>query len=263
MRCVRADYPGGWATANVYIIADTHIGDPMADTKLTARRVEAIAKDPYGLCILNGDILNTALRNSVSDVYGEVATPMQQIDEACALLAPIKDKIIGATTGNHEARTYRSDGIDMMRLVCRQLGVEDKYAPEGVLIFLRFGKRNAHGCGGGRVDTPQWYSIYATHGCGGGRKEGAKAIRLADMAAIVDADVYVHGHTHLPMILKQSYFRTSSQMCSVQLVEKLFVNSGAALDYGGYGQSYEFKPASKGNPVIHLDARDKHATATL
>jgi hypothetical protein len=83
------------------------------------------------------------------------------------------------------------------------------------------------------------------------------------MAAIVDADVYVHGHTHLPMILKQSYFRTSNQMCSVQLVEKLFVNSGAALDYGGYSQSYEFKPASKGNPVIHLDARDKHATATL
>ena len=34
-------------------------------------------------------------------------------------------------------------------------------------------------------------------------KEGrAKAIRLADMACIVDADIYIHSHTHLPMIMK-------------------------------------------------------------
>ena len=259
---MRVDYPATWTAANVYIVADLHIGDPMADTRLIAHRVEAIANDPQGLCILNGDILNTALRNGVSDVYGEVASPMQQIDEACALLLPIRDKIIGATTGNHEARTYKSDGVDMMRLVCRQLGVEDKYSPEGVLIFLRFGKRSAHGTHKDQ-NTAQWYSIYATHGSGGGRKEGAKAIRLADMAAIVDADVYCHAHTHLPMIMKQSFFRVSNQQCSAQVVEKLFVNSGATLDYGGYSQSYEFKPASKGNPIIHLDAREKHATATL
>ena len=33
----------------------------------------------------------------------------------------------------------------------------------------------------------------------------AKAIRLADMASIVDADIYIHSHTHLPMIMKQAY----------------------------------------------------------
>lgn len=262
MHCVRVDYPSGWTGANVYIVADTHIGDPMADTKLTARRVEAIAKDPCGLCILNGDILNTALRNSVSDVYGEVASPMQQIDEACALLMPIRDKIIGATTGNHEARTYRSDGIDMMRLVCRQLGVEDKYAPEGVLIFLRFGRRNPHGVHMDK-NPAQWYSIYATHGTGGGRKEGAKAIRLADMAAIVDADVYVHSHTHLPMTMKKRYYRVNAQTGTAALVEKLFVNSAASMEYGGYGQAAEYAPSSMDTPTIHLDARDKHATATL
>ena len=76
---------------------------------------------------------------------------MQQIDEACGLLLPIKDKIIGATTGNHEARAYRSDGIDMTRLVCRQLGVEQYYHPDGVLMFVRFGRRNPHECGGGNL----------------------------------------------------------------------------------------------------------------
>lgn len=262
MHCVRVDYPSDWLLANVYIIADTHIGDPQADTRLIARRVEQVARDPHGLCILNGDIMNTALRNGVSDVYGEVASPMQQIDEACALLEPIKHKIIGATTGNHESRTYKSDGIDMTRLVCRQLGIEGKYAPEGVLIFLRFGTRNGKSRHRDQ-NNAQWYSIYATHGSGGGRKEGAKAIRLADMAAIVDADVYIHAHTHLPMVMKQSFYRVSNQQCSVQAVDKLFVNSAATLSYGGYGQAQEYKPASTANPVIHLEARNKIATATL
>lgn len=262
MHCVRIDRPNDWLIANVYVLADLHIGDPHADNRIIARRVEQIARDPQALCILNGDLLNTALRNSVSDVYGEVATPMQQIDEACGLLLPIKDKIIGVTTGNHEARTYRSDGIDMTRLICRQIGVEQYYHPDGVLMFVRFGRRN----GRGRHTTQnqaQWYSIYATHGSGGGRKEGAKAIRLADMAAIVDADVYIHGHTHLPMVFKQAFYRVSTQQCSAQLVDKLFVNSGAALNYGGYGQSQEYKPASLATPVIQLEAWHKIATATL
>ena len=109
----------------------------------------------------------------------------------------------------------------------------------------------------------QWYSIYATHGSGGGRKEGAKAIRLADMAAVVDADVYVHSHTHLPMVMKESYFRADTSNCTAKQVSKLFVNTGAALYYGGYGQAQEFKPADMSTPVIHLEAKCKKMTATM
>ena len=90
-----------------------------------------------------------------------------------------------------------------------------------------------------------------------------EAIRLADMAATVDADIYVHSHTHLPMIFTESYFRTNAGNSSVQEVEKLFVNTGATLQYGGYGQRNVFKPASRRYPVIHLDALTGIATATL
>lgn len=261
MHCVRVDRPSDWTNANIYPICDLHLGDPASDYKLICQRIEQIKNDPHGLGILNGDILNTALRNSVSDVYGETRTPMQQITDACTLLDPIKEKIIGADIGNHEYRAYREDGIDMMRLICRELRIEDCYCPEGVLIFLRFGTANMHGRH--KDSAKQRYCIYATHGSGGGRKEGAKAIRLADMAAIVDADVYIHGHTHLPMIMKQAFFRTSTATSSVQIVEKIFVNAGATVDYGGYGQAGEFKPNSKSTPVVHLDARERNMTATL
>lgn len=264
MKSIRADYPTDWPHANVYTLADLHIGDPHCDESEVLARVKAVADDPYGLAILNGDLMNTALRNSVSDVYGEIMSPMQQISYLVNLLRPIAGKIIGVTTGNHENRTYRADGIDITRLVCRELGIEDKYAPEGVLVFLRFGTRAKHGghLSDGR-NPRQWYSIYATHGSGSGRKEGAKAIRLADMAAIVDADIYVHSHTHLPMIMKQSFFRADSSNCTAKQVSKLFVNTGATLGYGGYGQAQEFKPAAAETAHIRLDAKHKRMSATL
>lgn len=262
MRAIRVDYPTDWPHANVYILADLHIGDPNCDESEVYARVQKAADDPYGLVVLNGDLMNFAMRTSVSDVYGELLSPMQQIAYLVNLLKPVKDKIIGVTSGNHEQRTYRNDGIDVTRLVCRELCIEDRYAPEGIMIYLRFGTRNRHQ-GHPDRNPRQWYSIYATHGSGGGRKEGAKAIRLADMAAIVDADIYIHSHTHLPMVMKQSFFRTDSSNCTVKQVPKLFLNTGAALGYGGYGQSQEFKPASSETAYIHLDAQKKCMTATL
>ena len=263
MLSVRADFPTDWPHANVYTLADLHIGDAHCDESEVLARVKAVQDDPYGLCVLNGDLMNTALRNSVSDVYGEVLSPMQQITYLVNMLRPIAGKIIGVTAGNHENRVYKSDGIDVTRLVCRELGIEEKYAPEGVLIFLRFGtKANPQHVKEGR-NPRQWYTIYATHGSGGGRKEGAKAIRLADMAAIVDADVYIHSHTHLPMVMKQSFFRADSSNCTEKQVPKLFVNTGAALGYGGYGQLQEFKPSAVASPVIHLEAKHKRMSATM
>ena len=145
MHTVRADFPIDWPYANIYTLADLHIGDAHCSESEVLARVKAVQDDPYGLCILNGDLMNTALRNSVSDVYGEVLSPMQQIAYLVNMLRPIAGKIIGVTAGNHENRVYKSDGIDVMRLVCREIGIEEKYAPEGVLIFLRFGTRNGHG----------------------------------------------------------------------------------------------------------------------
>lgn len=262
MKSVRMDFPTDWKHCNVYTLGDLHIGDPHASDEEIRRRLNEAKNDPCGVVILNGDLMNTATRNSVSDVYGELLSPMQQIDYLCKLLFPIKDKIIGVTAGNHENRVYKSDGIDTMRIVCRELGIENRYEPEGIVIFLRFGIKNGHHRHKDRNQS-QMYTIYATHGSGGGRKEGAKAIRLADMASIVDADVYIHSHTHLPMIMKAMHYRTNPCASLVSCVERLFVNTGASLGYGGYAQAQEYKPASMSTPVVTLYAEHKKATARM
>lgn len=259
MHTVKVEYPETWEEATVYTLADLHIGDKHCDTELVGKRIREIDDDPHGLVVLNGDLMNTAVRTSVSDVYAEVMSPMQQIATLVDMLTPIKNKIIGVTCGNHENRVYRNDGVDIMRLVCRELGIEERYDPCGVLIFLRFGHKKTHK----GIENPQSYTIYSTHGSGGGRKEGAKAIRLADMATIVDADCYIHSHTHLPMIFMQSFYRVNPGNCSTTKVERLFVNTGATLDYGGYGQMYEFKPAAVATPKVIFKGRRKHMQAII
>ena len=256
---VAVELPADIDTLKIEVFADLHIGDRQCDMPLIRSRVEALAKDSSACCILNGDILNNATKTSVSDCYSEAFTPMEQIQQAVELFAPVKEKVLAITTGNHERRTYNKEGIDLMEVFARQMGLYDRLSPASVLLFVSFGAAERRKSDGRRMT----YSLFVNHGSGGGRKEGAKAIRLADMAAIVDADVYIHSHTHLPMVMKQAFYRVHPNNRSAALVSKLFVNTAATLDYGGYGDAQEYKPASKDTPTIYLDGHRRGMTARL
>lgn len=259
MKTIKIDLPKEIEQIEIHTFADWHIGDAGCDRNLINQQIEAVKNNPNAFVILNGDLMNNATKTSVSDSYAEIIPPMQQIETCVNLLAPIKDKIIMIDNGNHENRTYIKEGIDLTAIVAQQLGIADKYAKNGAFIFIRFGECLREKAKGRKM----CYTIYALHGCGGGRKEGAKATRLADMASIVDADIYIHSHTHLPMIMKQAFFRVSASNSAVACVDKLFVNTAATLDYSGYGQTYEFKPSSKDTPIIYLTGKYKKAYAKL
>ena len=83
------------------------------------------------------------------------------------------------------------------------------------------------------------------------------------MASIVDVDIYIHSHTHLPMVMKQGFYRLDNKNSTVAPVDKLFVNTSSCLTYGGYGQMFEFKPNSKDTPVIYLNGTRKEYKAKL
>lgn len=265
MNVIKLNLPREFDSLDIYPCGDWHIGDKACDMELVKRTVVQISEQKNAYCILNGDLENNATKTSVSDSYAEKLPPMEQLETVVSILSPIKDRILAIEDGNHERRTYRQDGIDLSRIVARELGIESRYSQEGNLIFLRFGEfpnGRKESNGSGKYRQP-CYTIYASHGSGGGRKEGSKVVRLADMASIVDADIYIHGHTHLPLVMKQSFFRTDIQNSSVKPVTKLFVNTASALNYAGYSETGEFKPNSKDTPVIHLCGTRKLMTATL
>lgn len=258
MKAIRCDLPCV-ETIEIHPMADLHIGDPNSDFKLIQERIEYIKNTPNAYCILNGDLMDTAVSASVGDTYGAALQPEEQLKQCVKIFNPIKDKILAVLPGNHEHRVYKTVGLDMTEIMCAQLGIPEKYSPTTALIFVRFGKQNH----GGRTGKPYLYTIYATHGAGGGRREGGKINKLADLASIVDADIYIHAHTHLPLVFKNSFYRVSSSNSSVALVDKMFVNTAAALNYGGYGDAQGYKPASKETPVIYLAGNKRAMWARL
>ena len=253
MKIVKADLPSELETLEIHTFADEHIGDKFCDMKDIQRRIDYVKNTPNAYCVLNGDLLNNATRGSVSDIFSDTLTPMQQVDRGMELFAPIKDKVLAVTSGNHELRTYKNEGIDLSYIMAREMRIEDKFGSEGVLLYVRFGLLNHRRSAGRKIQ----YKVYMTHGSGGGRRVGAKANRLEDMANKVDADLYIHSHTHTPLVFPDRFFRTYEASFGGEWVGRYFVNVGAALDYGGYGERAEYRPASKQKPVIFLDGHKK------
>lgn len=265
MKTIKIDLPRELSSVELHTFADEHIGDEHCDLKRLLQRIEYVKNTPSAYCILNGDIIDNATRTSIGDTYMQEFNPMEQLRRAVELFEPIKEKILCITHGNHENRTYKKEGINLSALIASQLGLGDRYTPTSAVLFIRIGessKKIKETNGSGKV-RQICYTAYILHGSGGGRKEGAKAIRLADMASIIDTDIYIHSHTHLPMIMKQGFHRIDPRNNTVAFVTKLFVNTAANLNYGGYGEAGEFKPTSKDTPVIYLSGTKKSYEARL
>ena len=241
-------------------LADLHIGDIHSDGKKIAEWLEYIEKTPNCFTILNGDLMDTAIKTSVGDTYGASLRPMEQLQQCVKLFGKIalEGKILACCGGNHEARIYRNDGLDVTQMLCNQLQIGDLYAPESALLFIQFGMQNGH-----KNHWPMLYSIYCVHGSGGGRKEGGKINRLVDLTSIVDADIYIHSHTHLPMIARNAYYRVDTRKCTAVKVDKLLINTSSSLQYGGYGEAASFKPNSLETPMIILDGTKRGMRAVL
>lgn len=85
-------------------LADIHLGDPETQMNVITTEIEKIKSKPNRYCILAGDLMNTAIKTSISDTYSETLTPQQQLDKCIELFEPIRNKILCIITGNHEER---------------------------------------------------------------------------------------------------------------------------------------------------------------
>ena len=256
MKVIQANLPETCDHIELHPLADLHIGDASCKYEDILAELEYIKNTPNCYCVLDGDLMDTAIKSSIGDTYNAVLQPMAQLEACVKLFAPLKDKILAVISGNHENRIYKQDGIDMTKLMCDQLGIPERYSPTTALLYIRFGHDIKHNC---KIR----YSLYMTHGTGGGRKEGGKIQRLADLATIVDADVYIMAHVHQPAAFRNTFFRANPNNNSVTKVEHLFINTAAWLEYGGYGDKQGFKPASTINPCIILSSNRKSMRAVI
>ena len=258
MKPIKIDLSENFKEIDILPAADYHWADPNSDHDEIMDDIAYIRDHDNCFCVLNGDLMDCAIASSIGDTYGASLSPMEELRVCAELFAPIANKILCVVPGNHEARHYRTNGIDITELMCRQLGVSGRYSSTTALLFIRFGETS-----GKTHNRKMAYTMYVSHGNGGGRKEGGKIQRLVDLSAIVDADIYLCGHTHLPAMLKDGFARPNMANSSITYGTRLYVNTSAKLNYGGYGDTQGFKVPCTDTPIIHLSGTRKEMRATI
>lgn len=230
------------------VLGDMHIGDDLCDVDLIKQTINYIKETPNCYAILNGDLMNNALKTSKSDSYLETMTMEQQQDFLIQLLYPIKDKILVIATGNHEYRTNLLAGINPLKAVAYALNKPDIYTDGAFVLRLEFGQV----CG---TKTPNKYMVFGIHGTGGGRRMGSSANVLEDMSKIrPDMDLYIHSHTHTQLNFSDMVFLYDAMHDKDIEHQRTYYNANAFLKYGGYAEQKGYVPTDRTPNAVTVTA---------
>lgn len=232
---------------HLYPLGDIHIGSAQSDIKSINKWINKIANDDKAAVILLGDLIDNGI-----DIgkYEQNIMVEDQIEKVVNILSPIKNKIIGMVSGNHEERTSKNSGTDISKRIALELGVADVYSRSQCAISIRVG--NDKGRGNGVL-----YNIFFTHGNGGGRTIGSITSKMFKLKDIVcDADIYVQGHVHRAISIQKPDGLSFSRGQMIRH-DQLFVSQGAWLKYGGYASRALYDICDERQVIITLDGTKK------
>jgi hypothetical protein len=166
--------------AEILLVSDEHMGTKNYERDFHLKVLEnAYNKGWYILHL--GDGIEAATRNSIgAGVYDQLEILDKQVSEWVSVYEPFvkANKFLGAHLGNHEARAYKDDGINLMRHMCRE--INGKYLGIGKAHIIKVGN--------------QTYTMYTTHGSSNATLPYTKIKGALDMEKIIDSEIYAMGH---------------------------------------------------------------------
>lgn len=216
----------------LYCIADVHIGASECDLDGFKKLIKEIQDTPNAYCVICGDLINNATKTSCSDVYKEVLSPYEQVELATELLYPIRDKILGGVSGNHELRSSKDVDIDPFNVIFWQLGIADRCRQNIAFLRLRATDKRI-------LNT---VNIVLMHG-------GSRTKREKFVYSVEGADVFISGHTHDGDVSKPAHI-VFTQRGAIKMREIVSVVATSWLKYdeGGYGVRSLYLPKSTSSP---------------
>lgn len=257
---------GEFDTIIVRPIGDVHMGNPYQDTLYLKALIRDIKDTPNMYWIGCGDYLESNLkRQKHAGVYFDTLTPKEQVDEFVTLFDPIADKCLGLIGGNHDHRVLHDTSFDPARMVAKELGLEDKYVDDGLVIRLQFGTRSLRG--GRRTSKGNgacWYTFYVTHGSTGSALISGKALSLQRAGDVCLADVVIGAHVHTEVAFRDIFYTPTQwdkNECSYR--ERWYVNTGSLVKMGAYARTARYRPTAVGVPRIALDTRREKVSVTI
>lgn len=224
----------------VYPMGDFHIGSPRHARGKLDEWLGFIQDTPNATVLNTGDNWNVAIPGSKSDVFGELLTPQEGLEDFERRFEPLADdgRLDVLTGGNHEARIYRATGIDLARVAARTLGVEH-FEGAAVIVYLVGDQR---------------YTFFVRHGTG---NAPTSMNALTKSGFIIPADLYITGHTHRQGLVLEDRFELVDHEGRLRAVRRTgrYVSSGSFVGYERYAAERGYAPSHLGAPRIHLSGR--------
>ena len=217
-------------TIKVWAVADVHIGAPECDLDGFEAFLHKVAKDKDSYIVLVGDVISNGMKDSLTNVYEETMPPSLQIEKAVELLSPVKDKILGAVGGNHEARSRKAVDLDPMYAIMCMMGIQHLYRTNFAMLRVILANGN----------TKSRYALMLIHG-----KTENKKRQFA--YAVEGVDAIVSGHTHNGIVEKPARLVFTSRN-NVMVKPLVSLTATSWLTYGGYAAAALYKPAATSCP---------------
>jgi predicted phosphodiesterase len=286
----RIQIPDTKAWINIEPLSDIHIGSKFHDKKKFAEVIQRIKDDPSRYTFIMGDVFDATLPdNKFFDQETqdpELPELEDQFQYALKSLMPIRHKILGVHSGNHDERVRikHFDNI-VLRLVnelnspndlmedypieiAPPLPVDEngrkiriKYlsymAITRLVFFRKFESGEEH------IDSS--WDIHTWHGGYSGRRVGGNLNNQEDLAAGWSADIYLSGHTH-QIIIDKRVKVSMDQYGKLQEIVKVFAVCGTfmrAYNEGtmSYAELKGYSPQRCGTITVSIQPYDRKIQA--
>lgn len=238
-------------------VSDVHLGSIEHRSREWNLFCKYVAENPNVYITLGGDLINNSTRSSIANPFDEVMRPREQKRVMVEHLRPIKDKILCAVSGNHEARTMKDSDVDITYDIMAKLDLENIYRENLAFVKLSLGSRST-GKNNNYSYSKVSYTICVTHGNGGGIYTGASVNRNERFINVIEGvDCLFVGHSHKGTVSRPTKIVVDSNHNKVSMKSVLVISSESWLEYGGYAMKKMMLPSESANPQRVL-FRGKH-----
>ncbi|KKL49050.1 hypothetical protein LCGC14_2319410 [marine sediment metagenome] len=241
------------AEYHIYPIGDIHAGVKHCAEAMIRKRIREIQDDPMALVIGMGDYADYVTPNDkrwdddvVSIWVDKGDIGKSQEDWVVELFRPIKSKIMGLLSGNHEQSIRLSNNTRVHGHICERLGVTDL----GYTAYVRITFTRSNG-------SAYRVTCFFTHGSGWAITKGAKLNKLQRVMDSFEADIYAVGHMH-DIITDTKPYLALNEAGELKQREKVGAITGSwfkTYEQGvpaSYGERKVYPPTSLGAPIFTI-----------
>lgn len=250
----------GGQDITIIFISDVHLGSEYCFENEFRSLVKWICETPNVYVVLGGDLIENAGKNSPGDGVFHQESPREQIRMLQNILEPLAEKgrILAIVNGNHEFRTKKDSGFDIMWNVASYLRILDRFREYTAYIKIQLGNPvRKSGVRSESSDRPT-YVICVTHGSGGGMTGSGVNMNEKYGRLLQNVDLLLVGHRHQPYTVDSARISVDSRNNLVTVDEFKFVSGTGWLEYGGYPVQRMLPPTAFRIQKIILSGKQKN-----